>query len=70
MPYISLALTLKGEESLLKFYLSDPDPDLQQNLMSLSLSNTQHAHQISSGSVHNFLRYPAHRQTNEKTLKA
>jgi len=41
--------------------LSDPDLDLElhQNIISSSLSQTQPAHQISSESVHNFLRCPA-----------
>jgi len=38
-----------------------------KNRISSSSSHTQTAHQISSGSVKNFLRYPAHRQTNKQT---
>ena len=45
---------------------SDPDPDLHQNFISSSLSNTEPVHKISSGSVHNFLRYHVHRQTNKQ----
>ena len=56
-----LARSLNGEESLKNF--EDPDPDLHQNLISLALSQTQPVHKLSSGSVHNFLRYPVHRQT-------
>ena len=41
-------------------YFSYPDLDLHQNRINLSLSHTQPVHQVSSESVHNFLRYPAH----------
>ena len=62
--YISfLARSLNGEESLKKFWKSYPDPDLHQNLISLSMSQTEHVQKISSGSIHNFLRYSVHRQT-------
>jgi len=36
-------------------------PDLHQKWIILSLSRTQPVHKVSSESVHNFLRYPAHR---------
>ena len=58
-----LTRSLNGEQSLLKFQLSDLDPDLHQNLIRLSLSHTQPAHQISSRSIYNFLRYLVHSQT-------
>ena len=38
--------------------------DEHQNLISSSLSHTQPVHKISSESVYNLLRYPAHRQTD------
>ena len=40
-----------------------------QNLISSSLSHTQPVHQVSSGSVHNFLRYPVHKQTKTDKKK-
>jgi len=60
-------LSLNGEESLKKFSSLDPDPDLHQNQISLSLSHTQPVHKISSGSIHNFLRYPVHTETDRQT---
>jgi len=45
----------------------DPDPNLHQNLISSSLSHTQPVQKFSSRSVHIFLRYPVHRQTNKQT---
>ena len=47
---------------------ADLDLDLHQNRISLSFSHTLPAHQISSGSINNFLRYPAHRQTNRQAV--
>ena len=52
-----------------KFSLLDPDPDLHQTLISSSMSHTEPVHKISAGSVHNFLRYPAHRQTDKQTRR-
>ena len=67
MLYIGLALSLNGEESLNKLSDPDPDPDLHQNRISSSSSHTPpHVHQVSSESVHNMLRYPAHKQTNRE----
>ena len=45
---------------------------LHQNRISRSLLHTQATHQVSSKSVHNFLRYPAHnpkKETDELTFK-
>ena len=64
MLYIGLARSLNGEESLKKLSDPDPDLDLHQNLISSSLSHTEPVHKISSGSFHNFLRYPVHKQTD------
>jgi len=47
----------------------DPHSDLYKNLLKSSLSHTQPAHQISSWSVHNFFRYPAHKQTDKQTTR-
>ena len=49
-----LALSLNGEESLIKLSDPDLDLDLHQNWINSSLSHTQHVHQVSSESVHNF----------------
>ena len=38
-----------------------------KNRIGLSLSHTQLIHKISSGSMQNFLRYPAHKHTNRQT---
>ena len=59
---ICSTISLNGEESLQK--LSDPDLDFHQHLINLFSSHTQPAHQISSESIHNFLRYLAHKQTD------
>jgi len=61
-----LALSLNGEESLKNFSDPHPDPDLHQNRINASLSYTQPIHHVWSESVNNFLRYPAHRQTNKQ----
>ena len=45
----------------------DQGLDLHQNLINSSLSHTQHVHQVSSKSIHNFLRYPAHKQRQTDT---
>ena len=37
-----------------------------QNWIKSSLSPTQHVHQVSPESVHNFLSYPAHKQKNKE----
>ena len=63
-----LARSLNGEESLKK--LSSPYPDLHQNRIRSSLSHTKPAHQISSKYIDNFLRYPAHKQTNKQTERS
>ena len=63
--YRFLARPLNGEESLKK--LSDPDSDLHQNLINSYMSHTQRVHQGLCESV-NFLRYPAHRQTNKQEV--
>ena len=47
------------------FSYPDPDSDLHQNRIISSWSHTQHVHQGSSESIHNFLSYPAHKQTKE-----
>ena len=44
-----------------------PDTDLHQNLINSFLSATKSVHQVSSESVHNHLRYLAHRQTDRQT---
>ena len=56
------ALSLNWKESVKK--LLDADLDLHQNRNNWSLSHTQPVHQITSESIHNFLRCPVHRQTN------
>ena len=67
--YIGFARSLNDEESLKKLSDPDQDPDLHQNLIIISLSHTQPTHQISSESIHNFLRYPAHNQIDKQTNK-
>ena len=47
-----------------KLLASDPDSDLHQNQIISSLWYTQALHQISSESVHDFLRYFVHKQTD------
>ena len=64
--YISFAISRKVEESLEKLKSSDPDRDLHQNLISSSSSHTEPVHKFSSESVHNFLRYPVHKQTDKQ----
>ena len=58
-----LAWSIVKNLNRLKYLYPDVDPDLHQNRINSSLSHTKPVHQISSESVHNFLRYPAHRQT-------
>ena len=43
------------------------DPDLHQNRINSFLAHTLAVHQVVSKSVHNCLKYPAHRQTNKQT---
>ena len=52
-----------------KIIRSESGSGSSPNLNSSSSLRTQAAHQISSDSVHNFLRYPAHRQTKRKTSR-
>ena len=44
-----------------------PDADLHQNVIISFMSATKPVHQVSSESVHNLLRYLAHKQTDRQT---
>ena len=65
--YISLlTLSLNGEASLRYFnaLVSGSESGSFTKIESIHLSHTQHVHQVSSESVHNFWRYRTDKQTD------
>ena len=67
--YIVFGHVLSIVKSHSKYSSSRSGSGSSPKCIQLVLSHTEPAHQISSESVHNFLRYPAHRQTDRQTSR-